>query len=620
MLHVQHFRAWEFNSSFPLRSIVLPYVTCGTPLWLLRELSDWLEVPLLTSYTVLVAPRLVFTFLSLTSDVLMAEICWRLDLNLRGCLLVYASSYVTLVYFTRTLTNSLEAFIFTYLLCVVISVTSFYIKPVKRKRKMKSGKLKVADKNVSKPKDLDPAASGSDPSDRTSKQDNCPEKSTQTEFKEKPQKDNKISQVGDSNSGKPSVPQTTKTSLSKSPTYAIRIGAIIACGFFNRPTFLAFAVVPYMFWLLCLCRHGSGIQGQPTWRQVTRRAVNLLFQSSLGLIVCSAVFIFWDSFYYSGLTLMEFITYGPFQPALWKFVPLNFVQYNINTENVKEHGLHPRILHMAVNTPLLFNILAFIPFVVGFRTIYRTIRGETVNVHQVFLLCSYFVPLGLLSVFPHQEPRFLLPLLAPLVLISASYLIGQGSWRTLWYMWLIVNMSSAVFYGMVHQGGMVPLLSHMEAQQDLATPGAIYHMVFYHTYMPPEHLLLSPQQDKLPPVTFHIHDLKGTSRKALLKTLGTIWSGMQRSTRRNNISLFLVAPSSLATELCEIPGMQFQVVRSFALHYSGENPPPRDVLHCDRSLRVSCQRSCHSLTFTQRLVSLAALNLYSISVSSTMQA
>ncbi len=63
---------------------------------------------LISSYTVLLAPRLVMLFLSFTVDYCVYQICVLYQHNFNRCLTTLASSYVMLVYSTRTLTNSLE--------------------------------------------------------------------------------------------------------------------------------------------------------------------------------------------------------------------------------------------------------------------------------------------------------------------------------------------------------------------------------------------------------------------------------------------------------------------------------------------------------------------------------
>lgn len=38
--------------------------------------------------------------------------------------------------------------------------------------------------------------------------------------------------------------------------------------------------------------------------------------------------------------------------------PLNNLLYNMDVDNLKQHGLHPRYLHLLVNTPMLYGPLA----------------------------------------------------------------------------------------------------------------------------------------------------------------------------------------------------------------------------------------------------------------------
>ena len=49
VLGVNHVRTWEFNSMSPVRSIALPYVLCGGPLWIVKIVYAWTGRPLLNS-------------------------------------------------------------------------------------------------------------------------------------------------------------------------------------------------------------------------------------------------------------------------------------------------------------------------------------------------------------------------------------------------------------------------------------------------------------------------------------------------------------------------------------------------------------------------------------------
>ena len=140
-----------------------------------------------------------------------------------------------------------------------------------------------------------------------------------------------------------------------------------------------------------------------------------------------------------------------------------------------------------------------------------------------------------LSVMPHQEARFLCPLLVPLVLIY--------TWKkaripkVFWITWILFNIITTYVFGVVHQGGIIPAMGFLQRQTtglgdcqvlesgdltctadpsrrkfvfaycvtwelikneiDGVTNESGYHLttnlLFYKTYMAPRHLLVIPQ-------------------------------------------------------------------------------------------------------------------------------
>lgn len=96
----------------------------------------------------------------------------------------------------------------------------------------------------------------------------------------------------------------------------------------------------------------------------------------LGLVSFTVFCIVSDSVYYGTLTLT--INGAPFRDANHFIVtlfnpmtlasvrsegdivitPLNNLLYNLNVDNLAQHGLHPRYTHFVINLPLLFGPLA----------------------------------------------------------------------------------------------------------------------------------------------------------------------------------------------------------------------------------------------------------------------
>jgi len=70
------------------------------------------------------------------------------------------------------------------------------------------------------------------------------------------------------------------------------------------------------------------------WRNV---AAMVVYQG-IGFIAVACVFIVFDALYFQGGGI-----------TAW-----NSIMYNINPNNLAQHGLHPRYLHILVNASLLF--------------------------------------------------------------------------------------------------------------------------------------------------------------------------------------------------------------------------------------------------------------------------
>ena len=128
--------------------------------------------------------------------------------------------------------------------------------------------------------------------------------------------------------------------------------------------------------------------------------------------------------------------------APWVVTPYNAFKYNASYDNLETHGIHPRLTHVIVNFPMLFGPLAFAAYkswsraLAGFFSFSRAATDSkkekktnvdavscavsSANATRVALLFALFVPLLCLSLAPHQEPRFLLPLLPAAAAAAAA--------------------------------------------------------------------------------------------------------------------------------------------------------------------------------------------------------
>lgn len=149
--------------------------------------------------------------------------------------------------------------------------------------------------------------------------------------------------------------------------------------------------------------------------------------------------------------------------------PLNNFKYNSDAENLAKHGIHPRYQHFLINLPQLlgpaFPLLFFL----------RRSHFTTPT------LLSALSGVALLSIFPHQEVRFLIPAV-PLILSS----VRLPRLYTKWWIsaWVLFNAFLGIFMGVYHQGGIVPVQMHIAKTQDYVT-----HAFWWKTYSPPTWLL-----------------------------------------------------------------------------------------------------------------------------------
>ncbi|KAJ8102621.1 Alg9-like mannosyltransferase family-domain-containing protein [Lipomyces tetrasporus] len=218
------------------------------------------------------------------------------------------------------------------------------------------------------------------------------------------------------------------------------LGCLVAIGVFNRITFPAFLILPVWYLVPQFIRFPSSII--------------FIVLSGIGT---SLVAIYIDTRYYGSPT-----------PVL---TPLNNFMYNFQPENLAKHGLHPRYTHILVNLPLLLG-----PYVLFVR--------PQLSIAFLSAVSGTIV----LSLFQHQEARFLLPAI-PLLLASTS--IPKFALSTTSRKWMLIsvfgvfNAILAAIFGIYHQGGIVP------AQTLYIGPHAssISDVVWWKTYSPPDWLL-----------------------------------------------------------------------------------------------------------------------------------
>uniref|UniRef100_A0A8C5UES4 Mannosyltransferase n=1 Tax=Malurus cyaneus samueli TaxID=2593467 RepID=A0A8C5UES4_9PASS len=476
ILNLQVYYPWEFLSSSPCRTVVFPLMTSGVTYWVIKSLQQ-LDIcsSCINSYTLLVSPRLLFTIFSFTLDYSVYRLAPFWGADPWKALVLLAGSYVTLVFYTRTFTNTLEGLLFALLMVLVSS--------------------------------------------------------------------------------------TKSCGSSAEPTSSSLIGVITTAGFFNRPTFLAFALMPLLYWASLIVD--------------SQKSIKTLINHFLKLILCACftaiVFITADTFYFTSVSLDNlYIT------------PFNFLSYNLNPHNLALHGSHPRVTHFTVNGVMLFGILHIMAISAGFRMLKKYVH-QLMQVRWCYhglpallvhsegsstLLLFYFVPLAFLSLFSHQEPRFLIPLILPLVLFSAS------PNRTVKWKFLIVlfNLLGALLFGCLHQGGLIPCLFHLE--QLIHSPASTSHprhytLLFAHTYMPPRSLLNIKKTE----MHVEVIDMAGSGEETLCQTVEQQASNFTCS----NCHIFIIIPGTVRATITKC-GVSLKNETLIFPHLSMEDPPEIPIL------------------------------------------
>jgi len=386
-------------------------------------------------------------------------------------------------------------------------------------------------------------------------------------------------------------------------------GGLLAFGEFARITFVLYAFPLALFLLY------------EEMESRTKDWASLITGILFGFSLVSAIIIIIDSVYYGSilisiggttfrwfdllcpsfyLNLMSNITNISLESLTWTISPVNNIIYNSDPENLNKHGTHLRITHM-FNLFVLFGPLAYVaiePYYTwldeklgvmvgqlpGRKKEAKTVSkkkllqttGNTVKTNKaairvqegkfahtkLALLASIVAAFIILSLIPHQEMRFLLPMLVPLVLLGYKKIFGNEGFFWLKVCWIGFNIFFLLTFAIFHQGGVVPAILNLSSRP--IEPGSTQHVIFYHTYMPPQHLFAIEKSGKPKHV---VYDLMGKSltdlRKALLRT-------PEQFSYSPKDKIYVVAPATV--DLDPISKVLLLDCR-FWFHWSGEDSP-----------------------------------------------
>ncbi|CAH2050848.1 unnamed protein product, partial [Iphiclides podalirius] len=284
--------------------------------------------------------------------------------------------------------------------------------------------------------------------------------------------------------------------------------------------------------------------------------------------------------------------------------------------------------------PLLFNVLGIIAFTTLSGNTYRFIRGQYSKLPRIqsitgLMLFSLVVPVALLSLFPHQEARFIIPVLLPLVYLygnhlhptEADSLTTRKLKNTLRCIWYTLNVLLTLFFGFVHQAGVYPFTDHLH-REIKSSYGVHTHVIATHSYSIPTYLLQlesttkiwrdkrSGRKYRLAPTTF-LHRYGSLPMDELFDNVDQVLSNAEMLLHKykRQYRFYIASPCSLEGEFREASkkfgyiDVEHEV--SYYPHYCTEAFPKfphyRDQYCLESNLHKTNESRAVDLSFYQRI-------------------
>lgn len=245
------------------------------------------------------------------------------------------------------------------------------------------------------------------------------------------------------------------------------------------------------------------------------------------------------------------------------------------------------------------------------------------------MLFSFIIPVAVLSLFPHQEARFIIPVLVPLVFLYGNNLYANESdppskkklKTTLRYIWYTLNILLTIFFGFIHQGGIYPFAKdlHREIKN---TYGVHTHVITSHSYSIPTFLLQLESTNqiykdkktgrtyKLAPTTF-IHKYGSMPMENLFVRINDILINAESLLHeyKRQYRFYVVSPCSLEQrikqESINYPHINLREEISYYPHFCSEALPEfpnrRDQFCLENNVLKVNESHAVDLTMYQRI-------------------
>lgn len=320
----------------------------------------------------------------------------------------------------------------------------------------------------------------------------------------------------------------------------ILLGFLLALGVFNRPSFGAYMLIP------CLT----------LVRPLLTRKFNAMVIALAALITAYGAIAF-DTWVYGSDSYVV--------------APLNNVLYNTKASNLAQHGIHARWTHL----------LASIPQLLGPALLYFPTGIVNMKMLPFKAAVSGFV---ILSLIPHQEARFLVPIVPLFCLFISPDEYSPKIRKCLVFFWILFNAVLAILMGIFHQGGVVPAqhaigqyLKSMSEPLSSSSSSLPNHLdiipstvIYWKTYSPPVWIMGLPmgsvsytqEWDAALSTPVNLVDMMGCPEPEITTII-------QQSLEQNRQTI-LVAPNSILSTY-SVPGTSATLLYATKKHISMES-------------------------------------------------
>ncbi|PIA17675.1 hypothetical protein COEREDRAFT_96592 [Coemansia reversa NRRL 1564] len=316
----------------------------------------------------------------------------------------------------------------------------------------------------------------------------------------------------------------------------VGLGSALALGTFVHISFPMFSLPLGIVCVVLLYRMRQRAQTiqSSTMVSIATAANSGVFWFAFSGLATALIIVIVDSLYYRSLHL-SFTNGRLHLSGTMTFAPLNNILYNTDRTNLAVHGIHPWYNHILLSMPVLFGPLYFLAIAKAGMFISLSNSRTNASYTSVTAAISIITGLAMLSMAPHQEPRFLLPVLPAIMVCTWRW--HSIFLRRLWHFWVLFNLILAIAYGVIHQAGVIPTLDFLKRTSVLPTvhctnasltldvtcmdtnvalENSLYDtnvahirttVFFFSTFMPPRHMLSQPVDRDALQARVELHDL-----------------------------------------------------------------------------------------------------------------